>query len=64
MFFFIIKRIFKYVLVGFVKPLQTLGASCCFPKNRTGSNRDNVWHEHIFGQVTLIFIVQLFVGLI
>ena len=64
MLFFMIKRIFKYVLAGLVKPLQTLEASCCFPKNRTGSNRDIVWHEHIFGQVTLIFIVLLFVGLI
>ena len=31
---------------------------------KKGSNRDIVRHEHIFGQVTLIFIVLLFVGLI
>ena len=64
MFFFIIKRIFKYILAGFVKPLQTLGASCYFSLKRIFSNRDIVWHEHIFRQVTLIFIVLLFVGLI
>ena len=50
-----------YVLAGLVEPLQ---ASCCFCKKRISSNRDNVWHEHIFGQVTVIFIVLLFVGLI
>ena len=64
MFFFTIKRIFKFVFAGLVKPLQTIGPSCFFPKKRIGSNPDIVWHEHIFGQVTLIFIVLLFVGLI
>ena len=47
-----------------MKPLQLLGASCCFPLKRIGPSRDIVWHEHIFGEVTLIFIVLLFVGLI
>ena len=64
MLFFTIKCIFKYVFAKLVKPMQTLGASCCFPKKRIGSNHDIVWHENIFGQVTLIFIVVLFVGLI
>ena len=64
MLFFIIKRIFKYVFAGLVKPMQTLGTSSCFPKKRVGSNHDIVRQEHIFGQVTLTFIVLLFVGLI
>ena len=56
-----------HLQVCFRRTCETTGntwASCCFPKKRIGSNHDNVWHEHIFGQVTLIFIVLLFVVLI
>ena len=45
-----------------MKPLQTLGTSRRFPKKRIGSNHDIVLHEHIFDQVTLIFIVLLLRG--
>ena len=53
-----------HVFTGLVKPLRALGASCCSPKKRIGSNCNIVLLEHIFDQVTLIFIVLLFVGLI
>ena len=56
LFFFIIKRIFRYIFTGLVKPLQTLGASRCSPKKRIGYNCDIVLHEHIFDQVALILI--------
>ena len=46
-----------------MKALQTLAASRCSSK-KIDSNYDIVLLEHIFDQVTLIFIVLLFVGLI